>query len=29
MGPAEFGKYLESEMKKWERVVKEANIKAE
>jgi tripartite-type tricarboxylate transporter receptor subunit TctC len=29
MGPAEFGKYLESEMKKWEKVVKEANIKAE
>jgi tripartite-type tricarboxylate transporter receptor subunit TctC len=29
MGPAEFGKYLESEMAKWEKVVKEAKIKAE
>jgi tripartite-type tricarboxylate transporter receptor subunit TctC len=29
MGSAEFGKFAEAEMKKWERVVKEGNIKAE
>ena len=27
--PEEFGKFIESEMKKWERVVKEGGIKAE
>jgi tripartite-type tricarboxylate transporter receptor subunit TctC len=29
MQPDEFGKFIESEMKKWERVVKEGGIKAE
>lgn len=29
MSPTEFGAYMQSEMKKWERVVKDANIKAE
>jgi tripartite-type tricarboxylate transporter receptor subunit TctC len=29
MGSAEFGKFIESEMNKWERVVKESGIKAE
>ena len=29
MEPEEFGKFIESEMKKWERVVKEGGIKAE
>ncbi len=29
MTPAEFGTFMESEMKKWERVVKEGKIKAE
>jgi tripartite-type tricarboxylate transporter receptor subunit TctC len=29
MQPEEFGKFIESEMKKWERVVKESGIKAE
>ena len=29
MQPNEFGKFIESEMKKWERVVKEGGIKAE
>lgn len=29
MGSAEFGAFIESEMKKWERVVKEGGIKAE
>jgi tripartite-type tricarboxylate transporter receptor subunit TctC len=29
MSPPEFGRFIESEMKKWERVVKEAGIKAE
>ena len=29
MSSAEFGKFIESEMKKWERVVKESGIKAE
>jgi tripartite-type tricarboxylate transporter receptor subunit TctC len=29
MGPDEFGKFIESEMTKWERVVKEGKIKAE
>jgi tripartite-type tricarboxylate transporter receptor subunit TctC len=29
MSPAEFGAFMEKEMKKWERVVKEANIKPE
>ena len=29
MDPDEFGKFLAAEMTKWERVVKEANIKAE
>jgi tripartite-type tricarboxylate transporter receptor subunit TctC len=29
MGPDEFGKFLAAEMTKWERVVKEAKIKAE
>ena len=29
MSSAEFGEFIESEMKKWERVVKEAGIKAE
>jgi tripartite-type tricarboxylate transporter receptor subunit TctC len=29
MSTAEFGAFIESEMKKWERVVKEAGIKAE
>ena len=29
MGPAEFGKFIEAEMAKWERVVKEGGIKAE
>jgi tripartite-type tricarboxylate transporter receptor subunit TctC len=29
MSPSEFGKFAEGEMKKWERVVKEGNIKAE
>jgi tripartite-type tricarboxylate transporter receptor subunit TctC len=29
MSTAEFGQFIESEMKKWERVVKEAGIKAE
>jgi tripartite-type tricarboxylate transporter receptor subunit TctC len=27
--PAEFGSYMERELEKWGRVVKEANIKAE
>jgi len=27
--PAEFGAFMESEMKKWEQVVKKGNIKAE
>ena len=27
--PAEFGAFMESEMKKWELVVKKGNIKAE
>jgi tripartite-type tricarboxylate transporter receptor subunit TctC len=29
MSPAEFGAFMEKEMKKWERVVKEGNIKPE
>ena len=29
MSPVEFGQFIESEMKKWERVVKQAGIKAE
>jgi tripartite-type tricarboxylate transporter receptor subunit TctC len=29
MGPAQFGQFIESEMKKWERVVKQAGIKAQ
>jgi tripartite-type tricarboxylate transporter receptor subunit TctC len=29
MQPEEFGRFIESEMKKWERVVKESGIKAE
>ena len=29
MSPSEFGSFMESEMKKWERVVKEGHIKAE
>ena len=29
MSSAEFGKFIESEMNKWERVVKEGGIKAE
>jgi len=29
MAPAEFGKFMEAEMVKWERVVKEGKIKAE
>src|SRR6266508_886139 len=29
MSPSEFGKFAEGEMRKWERVVKEGNIKAE
>ena len=29
MGPADFGTLIESEMKKWQRVVKESGIKAE
>jgi tripartite-type tricarboxylate transporter receptor subunit TctC len=29
MSPAEFGKFIETEMPKWERVVKEGNIRAE
>ena len=29
MSSADFGKFIESEMKKWERVVKEGGIKAE
>ena len=29
MGSGDFGKFIESEMKKWERVVKESGIKAE
>ncbi len=29
MGPAEFGKFIEAEISKWAKVVKEGNIKAE
>jgi tripartite-type tricarboxylate transporter receptor subunit TctC len=29
MSSADFGKFIESEMNKWERVVKEGGIKAE
>ena len=29
MGPAEFGKFIVTEMAKWERIIKAANIKAE
>ena len=29
MGSAEFGAFIESEMKKWERVVRDGGIKAE
>jgi tripartite-type tricarboxylate transporter receptor subunit TctC len=29
MGPDEFRAYMESEMTKWGRVIKEANIKAD
>ena len=29
MGPAEFGEYMETELVKWGRVVKEGGIKAE
>jgi hypothetical protein len=29
MSPDEFGAFMVSEMKKWERVVKEGHIKAE
>jgi tripartite-type tricarboxylate transporter receptor subunit TctC len=29
MGPAEFGPYIEREIVKWDKVVKEANIKVE
>ena len=29
MGPADFGKFIGVELGKWEKVVKEANIKAE
>jgi tripartite-type tricarboxylate transporter receptor subunit TctC len=29
MSSAEFGKFVDSEMSRWERVVKEAGIKAE
>ena len=29
MSPAEFGAFIAAETAKWERVVKEANIKAE
>jgi tripartite-type tricarboxylate transporter receptor subunit TctC len=29
MSPAEFGKFIETEMTKWERVVKEGNIRPE
>jgi len=29
MSPAEFGTFMEKEMKKWERVVKEGKIKPE
>jgi tripartite-type tricarboxylate transporter receptor subunit TctC len=29
MGPAEFGKFIETEMTKWQRVVKEGNIRPE
>jgi tripartite-type tricarboxylate transporter receptor subunit TctC len=29
MSPPEFGGFIEKEMKKWERVVKEGGIKAE
>jgi len=29
LGPAEFGKFIEAEIAKWAKVVKEGNIKAE
>ena len=29
MSPAEFGEFMDGEMNKWERVVKEGGIKAE
>lgn len=29
MGPAEFGKFIETEIAKWGAVLKEVNIKAE
>ena len=29
MGPAEFGKFIRTELTKWAKVVKDANIKGE